>query len=356
MIGRKETEDSQKISSETIALSSHDQKLRKIVDPTTKQWFVLLLLAVAAIASSVLVIFSCKFFSYQNDATEVVGNKEDEVVDQRSSEPVISFNPFEFFSAAGVGLFRYYMGDPTGKGVMINDAICFSYCDEYTDYQWLSSNNNGNEEIAHGNVDVWLVARYCSILAPSFGLLASLIHIQLLLSKTMRGSVLLLFNCNNTNNRTYRGGRLLEAFLFLMAAVLQFGTFSVMFASPIMYSTSSEDQQQRFCFSATSKVRCRIDTGAIFSLGSAVVYLLLAVLMFSVSLDRPVCSTSSDSMGCWSCCSSFATTTENQQSNTDCDSEEEEKNTSDESGGGSDDGKICSEIHRTDSHVSCESC
>eukprot|EP00532_Pseudo-nitzschia_australis_P001677 CAMPEP_0168180356 /NCGR_PEP_ID=MMETSP0139_2-20121125/10472_1 /TAXON_ID=44445 /ORGANISM="Pseudo-nitzschia australis, Strain 10249 10 AB" /LENGTH=155 /DNA_ID=CAMNT_0008100525 /DNA_START=105 /DNA_END=569 /DNA_ORIENTATION=+ len=155
MIGRKETEDSQKISSETIALSSHDQKLRKIVDPTTKQWFVLLLLAVAAIASSVLVIFSCKFFSYQNDATEVVGNKEDEVVDQRSSEPVISFNPFEFFSAAGVGLFRYYMGDPTGKGVMINDAICFSYCDEYTDYQWLSSNNNGNEEIAHGNVDVW---------------------------------------------------------------------------------------------------------------------------------------------------------------------------------------------------------
>ena len=345
MIGRKETTDCQKMRSETIALSPNELKLRTNGGTATKQWFALLL-AVTAIVSSVLAIFSCKFFSYQDDETEVFGYNENEVVDQQPSEPVVSFNPFEFYSAAGVGLFRYYMGDPTGKGVMMNDGMCFSYCDEYTDYQWLSSNNNGNgnEETAHGNVDVWLVARYCSILAPSFGLLAVIIHIQRLLSKALRGFVL-----------TYRRGRLVDASLFLMAAVLQFGTFTVMFASPIMYSTSSEDQQHRFCFSATSKVRCRIDTGAMFSLGSAVVYLLLAaVMMVSVFLGRPFTSTSTSNSStiCWSCC--FASTaTKTQQSDTDCESEKE---VSDKSGGGSEDGKLCNAIHRADSLVSCESC
>jgi len=241
---------------------SQRRQLSQVIGDAVKRYYVLVL-AVAAITSSVLVIFSCKFFSY-TEIEEVVDNGfEEDVINSSNNnepaEPVISFEPFEYLSEAGVGLFKYYMGDPSGKGVMMRDAMCFSYCDEYTDYQWLSSNN---KETGHGNVDIWLVARFCSILAPIVGFLAL---IQLLLELIC-------------GYRLLTRGKFIKTILFFIAAFLQFGTFAVMFASPIMNSTSSKDQQQQFCFSAaaTSTVECRIDTGAMFSLGSAIVYVILA--------------------------------------------------------------------------------
>eukprot|EP00531_Pseudo-nitzschia_arenysensis_P001849 CAMPEP_0116127798 /NCGR_PEP_ID=MMETSP0329-20121206/7025_1 /TAXON_ID=697910 /ORGANISM="Pseudo-nitzschia arenysensis, Strain B593" /LENGTH=522 /DNA_ID=CAMNT_0003621907 /DNA_START=5 /DNA_END=1577 /DNA_ORIENTATION=+ len=208
----------------------------------------LLLLNIAAISTSVLTIYSCKFFSYK---------EVDVFNDEYTSDADLSYEPFEYLPSAGVGLFSYYMGDPTGKGVMMNDQMCFYYCDEFTDYQWLSSNNK-----EAGGVDKWVLARYCSIFAPIFGLLAFL---QIFVETISRYQI------------PYCGsGIIIKTQLFLCAAFFQIGTFSVVLAPPIMYSTSIEDLQQQFCFSGESNVRCKMDTGSIFSLTSIIIYLLLA--------------------------------------------------------------------------------
>lgn len=105
---------------------------------------VLLVLAAAAVTTSVLAISSCNFFYYReleisqisDDAskTEMVSTANLEEIIQ-AMEPVVSYDPFEYLPEAGVGLFSYYMGDPSEEGVILNDNMCFYYCDEYTDYQ-----------------------------------------------------------------------------------------------------------------------------------------------------------------------------------------------------------------------------
>ncbi|VEU36553.1 unnamed protein product [Pseudo-nitzschia multistriata] len=319
MIGRSQHHLPKVSSGDTSQCSLRGRKLsqRKTTNVgdinSTKRCFILTL-AVASITFSILAIFSCSFFSYQ----EI--DYFDNEVEKETSEAVTSYNPFEFFPAAGVGLFRYYMGDPSGMGFLMNNRMCFTYCDEFTDYQWLSSNNN-NEETAHGNMDLWVVSRYCSILAPSFGLLAMIVLILEPYGFGFSG------RCR---------GKLFRAFPFLIAAALQCGTFSVMYASPIMYSTSSEDQQQHFCFSSASNFQCRIDTGAVLSLSSAVMYSLLAVIsMFSIRRT-----------GRKECCAS--------KIDTDDDSEDKGDIIGENSGDESE--KQHEGVLQSDSNVSCESC
>mmetsp|Transcript_21837 Transcript_21837/g.48990 ORF Transcript_21837/g.48990 Transcript_21837/m.48990 type:complete len:320 (-) Transcript_21837:402-1361(-) len=288
-----------------------------VLRDTAKRYLVLLL-ATGAITSSVLAIYSCKFFSYKE--IEVTDDNHNILLVESSSDDkipevdIVSYEPFEYLSEAGVGLFSYYMGDPSGKGVMMDDPMCFYYCDEYTDYQWLSSNN---KKTGTGNVDVWLVARYCSILAPIVGLLAFL---RLLLPQYWCGC---------------RWGRLLATLLFWLAAFLEFGTFAVMFAPPSMYSSSSEEQQQQFCFSTTSTVQCYIDTGAMFSVGSAVAFLVLAVV----------------SSGCMLSSGSTGT---NVRGTTHIGVHHKSRTTT-KNGNDNNDGKH-SEDDTSDSSVSCESC
>jgi len=230
-------------------------------DFTTKRlrWCVLVAFNIAAITTSMLTIYSCNFFSYY---------ELDVFNDAYTSTAEISYEPFEYLPKAGVGLFKYYMGDPSGKGVMMSDRMCYYYCDEYTDYQWLSSNIR---ETGHGNLDIWVVARYCSILAPIAGLLAFL---QLLFEIAF-GSRMSQYGDNVLYFWMF-----LKAQMFTIAAFLQLGTFLVLFAPSIMYSTSAEDQIQQFCFSATSTVQCSMDTGSMFSLASVFLYLSLASWTF----------------------------------------------------------------------------
>lgn len=241
-------------------------KCRRPNRDSVKRWF-LIVINIVAISASVLTIHSCKFFSYK---------ELDVFNDEYTSEADLSYEPFEYLPRAGVGLFSYYIGDPTGKGVLMNDQMCFSYSDELTDYQSLSSNT---KEI--GGVDKWVLARYCSILAPIFGLLAFL---QIVIET---GSGYRIPYCGN--------GIILKTQLFLCAVFFQIGTFSVVLAPPIMYSTSVEDQQQQFCFSEASNVRCKMDTGSMFSLASTIIYLILAHTSFYTR--RPSIKTSDAKSG-----------------------------------------------------------
>lgn len=227
---------------------------RQAIGDSVKRWFVLIV-NVAAVTTSVLTIYSCNFFTYH----------ERDVFDDAlyASTAELSYGPFEYLPKAGVGLFAYYMGDAYGQSVMVNDRQCFYYCDEYTDYQWLSSNT---KDTGSGNIDIWLMARYCSILAPIAGMLAL---IQSVLEIDWR------FRMMQCGNETF-----LKSQFLLIATFLQAGTFLVLYAPPIMYSTSAEDQKRHFCFSATSNVQCKMDTGSIYSLVSVLLYLTIACVSY----------------------------------------------------------------------------
>ncbi len=211
-----------------------------------------LAMSIAALCSSLFTIYSCSFFSYK---------EVDVFNDSYASNADITYEPFEYLPSAGVGLFSYYMGDPTGKGVMTNDQMCFYYGDDFADYQWFSSNNEGT-----WIVDKWVLARICSIMAPIFAVLALF---QAVAENMLKCKI------------SYCGdGKYLKTQLLLIAAFFQIGTFMVILAPPIMSSSSEEDQKQQFCFSETSNLDCKMDTGSIFSLSSVVIYIVLAQASF----------------------------------------------------------------------------
>lgn len=207
---------------------------------------------IAALCSSLFTIYSCNFFSYKEAG--VFNNSY-------ASNADITYEPFEYLPTAGVGLFSYFMGDPTGKAIMANNQMCFYYCDDFTEYKWLSSNNDGT-----GIVDKWVLARICSIMAPIFGFLALL---QVMIEKILKYKI---SSCGD--------GVYIKTQVLLIAAFFQIGTFIVILAPPIMSSSSEEDQKQQFCFSETSNVQCKMDAGSYFSLSSTIIYMVLAQAYF----------------------------------------------------------------------------
>jgi hypothetical protein len=244
--------------------------------------FCVYVLAGTAIASSVLVIYSCTFFSYRvcADTADYNYNYDDDDNDFRNhamkssidyndndrEEPdrkeqdyyveSLSYSPFEHLSEAGVGLFSYYVGDSSEAGTFTAEDTCFRYYDEATEYNLFTKSST-----AHGRtIDLWIAARYCSIFAP---VVAALAFAQLLLE--------LCCDC-----RLARYGSFVTTLLFLIAGALQFGTFAVTFAPPTLSSEVPGVNQERFCFSSESTIQCRVDTGAWISLGSAIAYIVLA--------------------------------------------------------------------------------
>eukprot|EP00751_Fragilariopsis_kerguelensis_P022801 CAMPEP_0170884074 /NCGR_PEP_ID=MMETSP0734-20130129/34752_1 /TAXON_ID=186038 /ORGANISM="Fragilariopsis kerguelensis, Strain L26-C5" /LENGTH=488 /DNA_ID=CAMNT_0011268595 /DNA_START=186 /DNA_END=1652 /DNA_ORIENTATION=+ len=246
-------------------------------------------IALAAIASSVLSIFSCNFFSYTDSvvATDGVDGFTSALENDTNMNEVdlgYQYTPFEFMNEAGVGLFAYYMGDPSEEGSILykQEPMCFLYCDELHDFYWFSNNYNpGNKRLLTRKIDLWIVARYCSIIAPSVALwgLLQLIAVENWFCGCRLNIV--------THTATVTSSLVLfVTFLsaFLSASLIQFGTFSIMFASPNLsspYQSEGTTYQDSFCFSTTTtssnKYLCRIDTGGFYSLGSGLVYLVLAV-------------------------------------------------------------------------------
>jgi hypothetical protein len=102
----------------------------------------ILLLAGAAVAFSVLVVFSCEFFSYRT-------------LDGQPWEELIP--PFDALSSGSVGLFSYST-KVAQEGIELSflDGECVEY-----DNPWET-----------GRTDYWIIAQWCAVVAPATGFLA----------------------------------------------------------------------------------------------------------------------------------------------------------------------------------------
>lgn len=276
-------------------------------------------IALTAITSSVLSIFSCNFFSYTDItvSTDDDGSIEDgftialDNVNYDGGSTLIDlgyqYTPFDFLNEAGVGLFAYYMGDPSEEGSILykQEPMCFLYCDDLHDFYWFSNNYNPNNQgLLTRKIDLWIIARYCAILAPIVALLGLL---QLIVVENWCCG----YRINIMTHTATVASSLVLFVIFLSASMLQLGTFSILFASPNLSSPSQSDgttYQESFCFSTTTtsvtNYSCRLDAGGFYSLGSGLVYLVLAVYS-SLSTYGTTTTTppSSDtSVCCGGCC------------------------------------------------------
>lgn len=102
----------------------------------------ILLLGLAAVFFSIIVVYSCEFFSYRT-------------LDGEPWEGLMA--PFDTLSSARVGLFSF-------SSAVGNDSIEVSFldgeCEEY-DNPWEA-----------GQSDYWIIAQWCAVVAPVAGFLA----------------------------------------------------------------------------------------------------------------------------------------------------------------------------------------
>lgn len=267
------------------AKQRHEQRRRdkrKALLGSLKRFSVYVLAGIA-IGSSILVIDSCTFFSYrdisdskdhvENDAfqnrfmTSNIDHSENDKKEIDYYEENLSYSPFNGLSEAGVGLFSYFDGDSPTAGSFSTDEVCFRYYDEATDYKLFRISPAAREE---GSIDLWVTARACAVFAP---IVASLAFSQLLLEW--------FCGCRMAKCESF-----ITTLLFLMAGFLQFGTFAVAFAPPILFSDDTSYRKERFCFSAESTIQCRIDSGAWFSIASTIAYIILAFASITLRTTR----------------------------------------------------------------------
>jgi hypothetical protein len=138
--------------------------------------FYVLFLAVAGIVFSILVAYSCQFFSYRT----------------LDGEPWVDLMPpFDTMPRASVGLFSY--SEQTDSIVIFDRGVCLDY----------------ENPFETGQNDLWNIAQYCAIGAPCAAFLA---FAQLLLEMSC---------C-----RLY-GSNAWIALLFLAASVLQGCSFMI---------------------------------------------------------------------------------------------------------------------------------
>jgi len=103
----------------------------------------ILLLSFAAIAFSIMVVFSCEFFSYRT-------------LDGQPWEGLVS--PFDSLTSASVGLFSFSATSNATDAIQL--SILNGECVEYEN-PWET-----------GQSHFWIVAQWCSIAAPVAGFLA----------------------------------------------------------------------------------------------------------------------------------------------------------------------------------------
>ena len=195
---------------ENMKITTHDNQNQKQNPRTTRTHqkckivSLLVLLAFGSITLSVLTIYSCNFFSYRDITSTTDGftealnsNNNNNFEENNLSEYM--YSPFEYLNEAGVGLFAYYMGNPSsissssvegGIGGTSSsskfykqDPMCFLYCDELNDFKWFFNNYNyyntndnveddvKDESSTSRRIDLWILARYCSIFAPCIAIL-----------------------------------------------------------------------------------------------------------------------------------------------------------------------------------------
>jgi hypothetical protein len=309
---------------ENVKITTHDNQNQKQNPRTTrthqkyKLVSSLVLLAFGSVILSVLTIYSCNFFSYRDITSTTDGFTEalnsnnnnynlNNNFEENNNLSEYMYSPFEYLNEAGVGLFAYYMGNPSSissssvkEGIggtssskfYKQDPMCFLYCDELNDFQWFFKNYNHyntndnveddvkDESSPSRRIDLWILARYCSIFAPCIAILGI---IQLLI---------IVFNyycCGGCGVNNKFATKCLSKFLlfitFVIASAFQFGTFTIMFASPQLssFNMNGNVMQEQFCsfssIESTNGIKCRFDSGAWLSLGAGIGYLLIALLL-----------------------------------------------------------------------------
>ena len=187
----------------------------------------------AAIACSLFAIFSCSFLSYKplgDDSflVEVVNT----IGGWLGREPIDD-------PAFGVGLFTY---EPS----LGNSSLCANFnIGNFSDFQ--------NEMTQEPNpLGFYLVARYCSLVAPAFGILAFLISLFGLCCS-------LQMWCNK-----------IMSFFYVVATLSQMGTFSAIFRASDVYDNGIVS-----CFSNKGDFTCEMGQGAWLSVASSILYFIL---------------------------------------------------------------------------------
>ena len=139
----------------------------------------ILLLGIAAIAFSIITIYSCAFFSYRS-------------LDEQPWSKLMP--PFDSLASASVGLFSF-SATATDEGLQLSflDGQCVEY-----DNPWTT-----------GQSEYWLVAQWCAVVAPVAAFLALMQLVLESLCCRLRCSYLLI------------------AFFFLAASALQGCSFMV---------------------------------------------------------------------------------------------------------------------------------
>ena len=193
----------------------------------------ILLFGSLALVSSVFAIYSCEFFSYRTLDGELWEGFEE---------------PFDELRSASVGLFSY--SETTTDTFYFFGKQCLDYV------TWKTA----------GQSTMFQVAQWCSIFAPVAAFLA---WVQILCES---------FLCR------LRGSYVWIVSFFIFATILQACTF-------LIFADTD------FCFEATSENKCAIKTGAWYSFGSAMAYLILTIIATSrVPKGR------SDETMCFGCC------------------------------------------------------
>ena len=303
---------------ENMKITTHDNQNQKQNPRTTRTHqkckivSLLVLLAFGSITLSVLTIYSCNFFSYRDITSTTDGftealnsNNNNNFEENNLSEYM--YSPFEYLNEAGVGLFAYYMGNPSsissssvegGGGIggtssskfYKQDPMCFLYCDELNDFKWFFNNYNHynpndnveddvkDESSTSRRIDLWILARYCSIFAPCIAILGIIQLLVLIFSSHCCGGGVNKF-------ATKCLSKFLLFITFVIASAFQFGTFTIMFASPQLSSFNKNGNviQEQFCsfssIESTNGIKCRFDSGAWLSLGAGIGYFIIALLL-----------------------------------------------------------------------------
>mmetsp|Transcript_61606 Transcript_61606/g.150815 ORF Transcript_61606/g.150815 Transcript_61606/m.150815 type:complete len:422 (+) Transcript_61606:307-1572(+) len=202
----------------------------EMMDGDTIRRCCVLLLMAAGISMSVIVALSCEFFSYQT----------------LDGEPWPNLTPpFNVLTSAGVGLFSYTVQSSMVTGNGMTFETCTPYGDEFLDQEEQNSNSSS----------FFVAAQYCAIMAPVAAVLALLSHVSEIVCCRIKGS----YHIN--------------AFLLISATILQGATF-------LIFADGT------FCFDAASQNQCRLGSGAWFSFGAIVSYLVVVLVATSL-LDYP---------------------------------------------------------------------
>ena len=166
-----------------------------------------------------------------------------------------------------------------------------SFFDNYSNYNdYIKDESSLSSSDSSRKIDIWILARYCSIIAPYIGILGIIQLLYLTFNYHCGGGI--------NNKFATKRSKFLLFITYVIASVFQFSAFTIMIASPQLLSFIINDEvtQEQFCsfsFSSTiestsrnnNSIICRFDSGAWLSPGAGIGYFIIAfITLFIIPL------------------------------------------------------------------------